>query len=272
MRKALLFAVLFIPLILKAQYWEVGVFGGLSFYSGDLTSFIDFKELHPAGGAVIRYNVNQWFTVKSDFYYGSVSGNDANSRLEERRIRNLSFKSTMLDIGVQSEINILGYKSGHPSYRSSPYILFGLSLFRFNPKAQMNGTWYLLQQLCTEGQGTTKYNDRKKYALTQICIPLGAGYKYAINRYWNVGFELGVRTTFTDYIDDVSKTYVESDILKSHYGEISDLLSNRTGEVLAERLELTSSNERGDPTNNDWFVFTGFTLTYSILPNQCYRF
>jgi len=264
--------LLFLPILSNAQYWEVGVFGGISTYSGDLAPFVDFKELHPAGGAVVRYNVNPFFTIKSNFYYGTISGDDANSRISERRIRNLSFKSSMLDIGVQAEINLMGYKSGHSLYNSSPYLLFGLSLFRFNPKAELNGNWYLLQQLCTEGQGTTKYNDRKKYALTQVCLPLGAGYKYSINRYWNVGFEMGIRVTFTDYLDDVSKTYIESDILKSHYGEISDLLSNRTGEVLEERLVYTSANERGDPINNDLFLFTGFTITYSILPNQCYRF
>lgn len=269
-----LFAIIisFLPLIVIAQYWEAGVFGGMSFYSGDLTGFIDFKELHPAAGVVARYNVNQWFSVKSNIFHGTISGNDANSRIQENRNRNLSFRSRLLDIGVQSEINLTGYKSGNPSYQSSPYLFFGFSLFRFNPKALYKNQWYALQPLCTEGQGTTKYNDRKKYALTQICIPIGAGYKYALNRYWNIGFELGIRTTFTDYLDDVSKTYVESDILKSTYGELSDLLSNRTGEVLAERIEFTSADNRGDPTNNDWYVFTGFTVTYSILPNACYRF
>ncbi|HPD65768.1 MAG TPA: DUF6089 family protein [Bacteroidia bacterium] len=272
MQKFFVTLLVSLPLLVSSQYWEAGVFGGISTYSGDLTQFIDLKELHPAAGVLARYNVNQWFSVKANIYHGTISGNDANSRILDKKNRNLSFRSRLLDIGVQGEINLTGYKSGHPSYQSSPYIFFGLSLFRFNPKALYNHQWYALQPLCTEGQGTTKYNDRKKYALTQICIPLGAGYKFAINRYWNVGFELGVRTTFTDYLDDVSKTYVESDILKSTYGELSDLLSNRTGEVLPERMEYTSADERGDPTKNDWYVFTGFTLTYSILPNACYRF
>jgi len=107
MRKYI-FIALFLPLLSNAQYWEVGAFGGISSYSGDLTSFIDFKELHLAGGAVIRYNVNPFFTIKSNFYYGTITGNDANSRVSERRISNLSFKSSVLDIGLQAEINLLG--------------------------------------------------------------------------------------------------------------------------------------------------------------------
>jgi hypothetical protein len=281
-RKVLLSILLLLPVFSFSQYWEVGVFGGISGYSGELTQTgIDFKELHPATGAIVRYNVNQWFSVKVNGFYGSMSGNDANSSAIERRNRNLSFKSTLLDIGVESEINLLGYSSPHPRYKSSPFVLFGISMFRFNPKAEYKGEWFNLQPLGTEGQGTTKYNDREKYALTQLCIPLGLGYKYALNRYWNIGYELGVRVTFTDYLDDVSTTYVEPEILSANHGmvevngtlvPISAALSNRSEEVVSGGLEFGPTDERGDPTNNDIYFFTGFTISYSILPNACYRF
>jgi hypothetical protein len=35
------------------------------------------------------------------------------------------------------------------------------------------------------------------------------GFKYTIDRSWGVGLELGLRKTFTDYIDDVSTTYFD---------------------------------------------------------------
>ncbi|MBL6962510.1 MAG: outer membrane beta-barrel protein [Bacteroidetes bacterium] len=282
MRKLLFVILLVSPLISSSQYWEVGLFGGVSGYTGDLVqSGIDFKELHPATGAIVRYNVNQWFTVKVNGFYGTISGNDANASTFDRKARNLSFNSSLLDIGVQSEINLIGYSSPHPRYNNSPYLLFGVSVFRFNPKAEYLGEWFNLQPLGTEGQGTTKYNDRDKYALTQLCIPLGFGWKYALSRYWNVGFEFGYRVTFTDYLDDVSKTFIESDILIATHGSvlingvsvpIADVLSNRSGEVLNERIEYGPSDDRGDPTNNDAYFFTGFTISYSILPNACYRF
>ena len=282
MRKLLLLILLSIPFISNAQYWEVGVFGGVSSYSGDLVqSGIDIKELHPATGAIVRYNVNQWFSVKVNGFYGTISGDDANSSSLQQKTRNLSFKSSLLDVGVQTEINLLGYSSPHPRYNSSPYLLFGVSVFRFNPKAEYRGEWFNLQPLGTEGQGTTKYNDREKYALTQLCIPMGFGWKYAINRYWNIGYELGVRVTFTDYLDDVSKTYVEPEILSATHGlveingeniAIADVLANRTEEFLGTRLDFSSAEDRGDPTNNDFYIFTGFTISYSILPNACYSF
>jgi len=259
------------PLFTFSQYWEAGLLGGLSAYSGDLTqTLVDVKEIHPAGGVIVRYNVNQWYSIKANILYGTISGDDANSSVFSMNYRNLSFTSSLLDIGVQAEINLLGYWSGHPRYKQTPYLLFGFSVYRFNPKAQYNGQWYELQPLGTEGQGTTKYNEREKYALTQISLPLGLGYKYAINRWWNIGFEFGYRYTFTDYLDDVSKTYVESDILNG-INPMSPRLANRTGERY-DPVEYTSVDDRGDPTNNDWYFFTGFTVSYSILPNACYRF
>lgn len=267
LRKLVLIIVLALPLISTAQYWEVGLLGGVSFYSGDLTeSVIDVKEIHPGYGGIIRYNINPWVTIKGNAYYGKLSGNDAHAKTFEKKTRNLSFQSTILDVGMQAEVNLRGYRAGHPRFKNSPYLFMGLSVFRFNPRAFYDGTWYELQPLGTEGQGTTKYNDREKYALTQICLPLGFGWKYAINRYWNVGFEFGSRITFTDYIDDVSTTYVEPDIVRGSSGFIGEILANRSGN------DYPTGTDRGDPTKMDRYFFTGLTISYNILPNACYRF
>ena len=257
-----------------SQYWETGVYLGGSNYAGDLVDgTISLKETHPTFGAIVRYNINQWVTLKGDIYHGTISGKDANSSKFVREQRNLSFKSSVLDIGLQPEFNLRGYKSGHNYYNSSPYVFFGISIFRFNPKAYYNGKWYALQPLCTEGQGTTKYNDREKYALTQVAIPFGFGWKYALNRNWNLGMELSARKTFTDYLDDVSSSYVPYDIILAQYGDISAALSNRTGEVDPyQREPFDASVDRGNSTTNDWYYFAGFWVTYSILPNACYRF
>jgi hypothetical protein len=271
--QVLLFKLIFLlPVITYAQYWEVGALLGASNYSGDLVKgVISFRETKPAGGAIIRYNINPWFTLKTDIYFGTITGDDRHSNSTDMKIRNLSFKSNILDIGINGELNLTGYKSGHPIYKTSPYIFFGISVFRFNPKAEYEGKWVPLQPLCTEGQGTTKYNDREKYSLTQISIPLGVGYKFAITRFWNIGVEIGARSTFTDYLDDVSTTYVEKDVLESAYGEKSYYLSNRSAEG-GHPMDYTSEDSRGDPTKKDWYYFAGITITYSILPNRCYKF
>ncbi len=273
MKKLTCLLWILLPSTLLAQNWEFGVMGGASVYSGDLAEeFVAVNEIHPAFGGIVRYNFNKYVTLKSNIYYGTISGDDANSDDPFRVQRNLSFQSTILDIGAQAEINFMGFKTTEPRFRTSIYGLIGFSVFRFNPKTKYNGRWVELQPLGTEGQGTTKFNERDKYALTQVSIPLGLGVKHAFNKHWSIGIEISGRKTFTDYLDDVSKTYVAPELLRATHGPISANLSNRTGEVLDERKDLDSRNGRGDPTDDDWYYFAGVTVTYTIVPGRCFEF
>jgi hypothetical protein len=49
---------------------------------------------------------------------------------------------------------------------------------------------------------------RKEYANWQFVIPFGVGMKYSIDKSSSIGLEYGLRKTFTDYMDDVSTSYV----------------------------------------------------------------
>lgn len=273
MKQITLLLLTLLPTSLLAQEWEFGVFGGASVYGGDLTEeFIATEEVNPGVGGIIRYNFNKYVTLKSNIYYGTISGDDANAESKWRIERNLSFKSDILDLSVQAEINFSGFWTTEARSRTSIYGLIGASVFRFNPQTKYNGRWVDLQPLGTEGQGTTRFNDREKYALTQISIPIGLGVKHAFNKHWSLGFEVAPRKTFTDYLDDVSKTYVAPELLRAEHGPISDQLSNRTGEVLNERKDLDSDDGRGNSTLDDWYYFAGVTVTYTIVPDNCYSF
>jgi hypothetical protein len=59
--------------------------------------------------------------------------------------------------------------------------------------------------------------------------------------------------TFTDYLDDVSQTYY----LNSHSNDPASYLSDPT-------LNHQPGMERGDPNNQDWYSFSGLTLTYKF--------
>ena len=72
-------------------------------------------------------------------------------------------------------------------------------------------TKFFSAHLGTEGQGDSAYPDRKPYNTMGFCIPFGVGVKYAINDRMNIGLEITHRFTTTDYLDDVSKTYVGID-------------------------------------------------------------
>ncbi|RYD82457.1 MAG: hypothetical protein EOP53_03665 [Sphingobacteriales bacterium] len=285
MKRLIIFfvGVFFIPLFANAQFWEIGGMIGGSNYAGDLSPTpIVFKETHPAIGAFVRANIKKSFSLKGNLYYGRVSGKDVNSDVEKRVNRNLSFRSNLLEVGLNGEYNILPFETGSRKNKSAPYVFAGLAIFKFDPRAywdtnpddDVDGEWVRLQPLGTEGQGTTQYNEREKYSLTQVSIPFGAGLKHNFAGNWNVGLEVGWRKTFTDYIDDVSMTYVEDYILKGQKSDLSALLSDRTQEVVPsfERSSRTSKEERGNDTNKDWYMFAGITISYTIMPHYCFRF
>jgi hypothetical protein len=272
MRKLILVLLIVTPMSIMAQYWDIGIFLGGSNYSGDLVDkggVIYMNETHFARGVFARYNFTQRFSLKGSLYKGAISGSDDNARenYSKKYSRNLSFESSLLDVSAQLEFNLLKFKSGHFKHKYAPYIFLGVGYLKFNPQALYNGKWVNLQPLGTEGQGIALYNDRI-YSLSQIVVPFGFGWKQSITRNLNVGLEVSFRKTFTDYLDDVSTTYVDPDDLIRVHGQISADLSNRTGEV-GEYIPYNDKNPRGNPDNNDWYYFAGLTISYSILGSLC---
>ena len=266
------FILMITPIAGIAQEWEVGVLGGITNYNGDLNhQFIVSEEINPGYSLFLRYNENPYFTVKSSISYGHVSASDEHAESEFRKERNLSFRSQILEFSVQGEWNIAGFKTTDKNLRTTPYLFGGLGVFGFKPKAKHNGEWVSLQPLGTEGQGSTKYNDREKYSVTQISIPLGIGLKHAFNKNWSIGLEAGFRKTFTDYIDDVSSTYVERKVLIATHGKLAGELADRSDEVTTED-PYSAGDQRGTVAGNDWYSFGGITLSYTIVPSQCYNF
>ena len=45
-----------------------------------------------------------------------------------------------------------------------------------------------------------------------VSVPFGVGLKYSLNERLNIGFEIVHRFTNTDYLDDVSTTYVDPSV------------------------------------------------------------
>jgi opacity protein-like surface antigen len=219
--KKILFSLLAIasPFLVTAQhgwarpYWEVGILGGVSNYSGELVNtIVDIKHMHLAGAVFARYNLNKYLSFRGQVAYGSISGNDQDSRLDENVLRNLDFRSPILEFGVMGEFNLMGYNPVGHGKMFSPYAFLGLSVFNFNPKTRhfdpnRDGEWVKLQPIHTEGQGSNTFPNREPYKLTQVSIPLGLGFKFAVHSNLNIGFEIGFRKTFTDHLDDVGNTY-----------------------------------------------------------------
>lgn len=176
-----------------------------------------------------KYMVHPYFSVRTNFYIGMVSGDDATTKNEIRQNRNLSFRSMLYELSVLAEFypfrerNYHAYRlrglKGKNILNLSPYIFVGVSVLGFNPKAQYQGQWYALQPLGTEGQGIDGNPD--KYKRVTVAFPMGIGLKYAINKQWSVGAEFSGRFTLSDYIDDVSTNYYLKDEIVAQNGVVS---------------------------------------------------
>ncbi len=276
----------------KTSSLDFGLYLGGSNYWGDLTK--DYQPLwnktKVAGGLLIRYNISPYITFKGSALYGQIQGSDKNfSNDPYRSRRNLSFKSDIVEFSGQVEWNILGYENTRTSYGWSPYLFTGISVYRFNPKAKFNyiaglhdpslqsqnGEWIELQPLGTEGQETTKFNDKRRYSLTQLSIPIGVGSKWQLDDHWAIGVEFGVRKTFTDYLDDVSSIYVDDAIVLGASGPMALALKDRSAEVSGDpTVRFDNNDPRGNPKTKDWYLIGGVTLTYRILGGrtQCFNF
>lgn len=282
--KKLLSAVLVILFALTSQaqrHHEFGLFGGVSYYMGELNPSMHFKSPHPAYGLVYRYDINPHWAFKLNAILGTVEGDDATNPDDSRKSYNLSFQSPVTDISAQIELNFFKYVIGSDNRRFSPFIFTGLSIFHFNPSAEFQGERYELQPLGTEGQGTTAYPDRKPYSLTSVAMPFGLGFKFSLSDNIAMAFEWGLRMTFTDYLDDISTTFADPYILGAENGGIAMVLGNRSFELSNPNYgpapgytdypkELAAASwkdkQRGNSDNNDWYSFAGITLTFKIRP------
>lgn len=255
---------------LDAQRLEIGFMLGATNYQGDLTpgtARISFGNPHPAFGVHLGYELNDILTLRGKITVTSMSGFDNQARASWRLERNLHFRSPLQEAGLNIEIYGLNVFKFMSNLAFHPYVVTGFNLFRFNPQAEYNGVWIPLQPLGTEGQGSAAFPEREKYRLIEFSVPMGFGMRYTINDYISISADLTQRWTFTDYLDDVSSTYVPLDVLLSSpaNGELAANLSYRGGELGFDR-DLTAETQRGNARENDWYVITNVTMIFKFAP------
>jgi opacity protein-like surface antigen len=266
---------------------ELGVTIAPSNFLGDLggnygkgTAFLkdnNFSQTRMFYGVHFSSYPMDWLGVRLALNYGTVSGDDATIKgkggyEEARKVRNLSFKSSIVETFLAAEIYPTVFLEMDPSdlyHKIRPYAVGGVGLFHFNPKSKdpATGNYVSLKGLSTEGQGFPEYADRKEYSLTQVMLPLGAGIKYFINDNVSLSLEVIMRKTFTDYIDDVSNTYIDPALFDKNFGvgSYQSQLAYRMADKRATNLgNSRGGDKRGTPTNNDSYYTAGFKLSFTL--------
>jgi hypothetical protein len=261
--------------------WEAGVNFGPTFFLGDLggnrgkgTAFlkdVNMELTKLMKGAFITCYPNDWVGLRFAAQYTYIEGQDyiVNTfGVDElwRKQRNLDFKSNMWEAYVGAEVYpLMLLKMNDADYqpRLRPYGLIGVGLFHFNPKGSLtdangNKSWHALHPLRTEGQGMAEYPSKKPYSLTQVNIPMGGGLKYYLSDRINLAVELLYRKTFTDYLDDVSTTYIDPNKFDTYLSpanaSVARQIHDKTvGILLPGITRYAPGAQRGNPRNMDTY-------------------
>lgn len=265
--KILVFILL--PLSVFSQKHEIGAQVGFANYFGDL-NVSGFRSVRPMGGAFYRTNFDERWSLKSSFNFGQLYADDKNSKNDFNRQRNLHFRTNIMEVAVMGELNFLEFNKLKQDKKWSPYFTLGVALFYFNPQAKINGQWYYLHPLGTEGQTDESYSGVKKYRLIDFSIPIGGGFKYSINKNWNVGLYGGLRVTFNDYLDDVGGVYASPLSLPEGSKGVAYLLADRSGEV-GSKIG-SPGKQRATSSKADFYMFAGVSVSYTIFKLKCPSF
>lgn len=274
---------------------EIGINIGPSFFLGDLggnrgkgTRFVKDVNLgltKLAKGLYATYYPKEWIGVRVAAQFSKLEGQDemiASKGWDElfRKQRNLDFRTNLFEAYIGAEVfplQLILNSNGDYNPRLMPYGVIGVGMYKYNPQGSLtdaNGkkTWYYLRPLKLEGQGMDEYPDRKEYSLTQVNIPLGAGAKYWVTEKMSVSFEVLLRKSFNDYVDDVSTTYIDP-VLYDKYltpanAAIARKISDKMYGIVSPNVtRFAPGEQRGNPKQNDSWFTTFIKFGWRISPD-----
>jgi len=231
--------------------YEIGGWLGTSFYYGDLNNRLSIHKPGLAGGLNIRRNFNSRTATMFSLSYGRIGADDASSPNTFERNRNLRFHSNIFDLSAVMEFNFFNYVHGSSDEYFTPYIFAGGSIFNYSPKAELDGITYTLKDFGTEGQPRGG-----EYGSFSGSLVVGGGWKWDISDNYSLNVHIRYQKVFTDYLDDVSRTYPDFRELEDNRGATAVALSDRS---LMEGIGVPG-RQRGNSKDNDAIVVVGISI------------
>ena len=248
---------------------EFGVTLGAAHYFGDLNTRAAINRPKIAIGAFYRKQFNNYLSARLAIHYAQLGYSDKYSKNDYQKQRNLSFNTDILEFALSADFNFFKFQPGEKGHNFTPYLTLGLGLFSYNPYAYLGNKKYYLRPLGTEGQNIG-YEGRKPYGSMSMCVPLGMGIKYNVNNKFNISFQVAHRLTFTDYIDDVSTTYIGA---TNALGQPN--FSNPTALALQDRSYEKGNTiglegrQRGFSKQKDQYVIAEIGISFNISTYKC---
>jgi opacity protein-like surface antigen len=272
--------VLFITLLAgnaNAQYeyvqkGEFGITAGAAHYFGDINTRAALNRPKPALGIFFRKQFGNYTGLRIAAHYAQLGYSDVYSKNDYQKLRNLSFNTNIWEITVQGDFNFFKFVPNNPDYLFTPYVTLGAGIFTYDPYAYLDGKKQFLRPLGTEGQ-VAGYKGRKQYNTMAFSFPLGVGVKYNITEKINLSFEVSQRFTSTDYLDDVSTTYIGADkfgpALPNGQLPTAQILQDRSVEINPASPLGIEGRQRGFSKQRDQYIIAEIGISFNISSYRC---
>jgi hypothetical protein len=203
-----------------SQKSEIGFGLGIYNYTGDLVRTYDLTQSHPAATVFYRSNISHVISFRTSLTGGQLAASDAHNPIDPFAAkRNASFDIFLMEISGAFEYHFLDWRDTKRRLRFTPYVFAGGALFGISGNN----------------------NKTAQYSNVQVAIPFGGGMKYVLNPKYYISFEIGIRKTFFDYLDNISG-------------------STNT---------VNKTYQYGNPNDFDNYFFTGISLTYTFYDIPC---
>lgn len=234
---------------------------------------LNWQNTKISGGIFVSFSYRYTIGARLEFNMGNILAYDSilkndHSAARSRYRRNLHFKSSITELLLLSELHPLTLLRMNKKMNViSPYLVGGVGVFYFDPRARVGEEWISLHQLHTEGQGFAEYSERKPYRLTQINFPVGVGIRLECSALVNVRFEVLHRITQTDYLDDVSTRYIDPALFQKY---LSPSLASYAVQLHDRQKEIDPSAAtipnaiRGNNNRNDSYFTAQCKLSLVI--------
>lgn len=219
-------------------------------------------------GVTWKYRIHNNMALRANLFAAQLYSDDKTTENLDRRLRNLDAKTGIIELSGQYEFylirerignrykvkNVKGYGSNHFAW----YLFAGVGGIYYNPfGTTQSGDWVRLAPLNTEGQGLE--GGPKDYSQFTLIIPFGTGVKYNISHLIGIQFEVSMRLTNTDYLDDVSTTYYDGEKLAENFGELSKEMADKR---YWNPNRHSEGGIRGGNEQKDVYMYATFGLTY----------
>ena len=248
------------------QEGEFGITGGVAHYFGDINNRAGINRPKVAIGAFFRKQFSNYISARITGHYALLGYSDIYSDNEFQKRRNLSFNSKIFEIAVMGDFNFFKFAPTDPDYSFTPYASLGIGVFSYDPYAYYNNEKIFLRPLNTEGQ--TFYEDRKAYGTMALVFPISFGIKYAISDRFNISAEIGYRFTTTDYLDDVSTTYIGLDKFPAVSGKsIAGIMQDRSFET-GVPIGVEGA-QRGFSKQKDQYAIAEIGISFNLTSYRC---